>query len=45
LRGWNQARSLFAARSARNWIASGEKPLNGGDATAIGELLGVAAGT
>src|SRR4029079_13346253 len=36
LRGWNQPRSLFTARSARNWIASGEKPRNvvGGSATA-----------
>src|SRR5438093_4747063 len=35
LRGWNQARSLFTARSARNWIAAGEKPAKGGAAMAI----------
>src|SRR5438876_7379079 len=35
LRGWNQARSLLTARSARNWIAAGEKPANGGAAMAI----------
>ena len=29
LRGWNQARSLFSARSARNWMASGRKPAEG----------------
>ena len=33
-----------AARSARNWIASGEKPLNGGDATAIGSSLALLRG-
>src|SRR6185295_18095404 len=43
LRGWNHARSLLAARSARNWIASGRKPVKVGDATAMTELrvLGV----
>src|SRR5216117_1345309 len=35
LRGWNQARSLFTARSARNWMAAGEKPAKGGAASAI----------
>ena len=28
LRGWNHARSLFEARSAMNWMPSGENPAN-----------------
>jgi hypothetical protein len=38
LRGWNQARSLFAARSARNWIPAREKPVNGGESAAMADL-------
>src|SRR4026207_29011 len=38
-RGWNHARSLFSARSCRNWIASGRKPVKVGAATAMVDFL------
>ena len=39
LRGWNQARSLFWASSARNSTASGLKPSNAAGVVAVGAVV------
>src|SRR3954449_6137857 len=39
LRGWNQSRELFSARSTRNWIAPGSKPAKALADGAIAHLL------
>src|SRR5687768_1714389 len=40
LRGWNQARALLSASSARNWIASGRNPAKAGARVAMTKSSG-----